>query len=74
MDFSPLSTCNGRNNQNHPSDRARQYFEALQLGGKILIPSSEVLFSPAYGILTDKFGVTFQVFTATQQTATLYGM
>lgn len=56
------------------ADKARQYFEALQPGGKILIPLGEVPFSPAYGMLKDKFGVTFQVFTATQQTETLYGL
>lgn len=56
------------------TDKARQYFETLQLGGEVLIPLCEVPFSPAYGILTDKFGVTFQIFTATQQTEALYGL
>ncbi|MBP1893865.1 putative glyoxalase superfamily protein PhnB [Paenibacillus lactis] len=27
------------------------------------IPLGEVHFSPAYGVVTDRYGVTFQIFT-----------
>jgi PhnB protein len=44
-------------------DQAHKFFEALQQGGKVEMPLQETFFSPAYGSLTDKFGVTFQIFT-----------
>ncbi|MFD0678426.1 MULTISPECIES: VOC family protein [unclassified Paenibacillus] len=43
--------------------KARQYYEALLPGGKVLQQLGEVHFSPAYGMLTDQFGITFQIFT-----------
>jgi PhnB protein len=39
----------------------------LQQGGQVKMPLQETLFSPAYGIVTDKFGVTFQIYTEGQQ-------
>ncbi|GGD60760.1 VOC family protein [Paenibacillus nasutitermitis] len=42
---------------------ARKYFEALKDGGQVDLPLQEIHFSPAYGMVTDKFGVTFQIFT-----------
>ena len=42
---------------------SRQIYEALQQGGTIEMPLQEIYFSPAYGVVTDKFGVTFQIFT-----------
>ncbi|MFD0617028.1 VOC family protein [Paenibacillus sp. GCM10027629] len=42
---------------------SQQFFEALQQGGKVEMPLQEIYFSPAYGVVTDKFGVTFQIFT-----------
>ncbi|MFD0868882.1 Uncharacterized protein conserved in bacteria [Chlamydia abortus] len=44
-------------------EKAKQMFEALQQGGRVNMPLQETFFSPAYGSVTDKFGVTFQVFT-----------
>ncbi|GGF66265.1 VOC family protein [Paenibacillus albidus] len=41
----------------------RVFYENLQEGGTILHPLEQTYFSPAYGMVTDKFGVTFQVFT-----------
>ncbi|MFC4098898.1 VOC family protein [Paenibacillus xanthanilyticus] len=41
---------------------ATRYFNALQDGGNVNMPLQETFFSPAYGIVVDKFGVTFQVF------------
>ncbi|QHT62533.1 VOC family protein [Paenibacillus lycopersici] len=45
-------------------DQAQRYYDALQQGGQVVSPLKAVYFSPAYGIVTDKFGVTFQIFTA----------
>lgn len=48
-------------------DKSTQIFEALQHGGQVKMPLQETFFSPAYGIVTDKFGITFQIFTEGQQ-------
>jgi PhnB protein len=45
------------------ADQARKMFEALQQDGKVTMPLQETFFSPAYGSVTDKFGVNFQIFT-----------
>ncbi|MFC0212182.1 VOC family protein [Paenibacillus chartarius] len=45
------------------ADRAKKIFEALQAGGQVTMPLQETFFSPAYGLLVDKFGVTFQIYT-----------
>lgn len=42
---------------------AKQFYENLKKDGKIIIELNETHFSPAYGMVADKFGVTFQVFT-----------
>ncbi|MGG5252492.1 VOC family protein [Neobacillus sp. SM06] len=44
-------------------DKAKNIFEGLQQNGQIRMPLQETFFSPAYGIVTDKFGVTFQIHT-----------
>ncbi|EKN69770.1 glyoxalase/bleomycin resistance protein/dioxygenase superfamily protein [Neobacillus bataviensis LMG 21833] len=44
------------------AEKARKFFDALQDGGQVQVPLQETFFSPAYGSVTDKFGVTFQVF------------
>ncbi|GJM73466.1 VOC family protein [Paenibacillus macerans] len=44
------------------AEQAKRMFEALAEGGRINMPLQETFFSPAYGSLTDKFGVTFQIF------------
>ncbi|SEU23451.1 VOC family protein [Paenibacillus sp. NFR01] len=45
------------------ADEAQRLFGALGERGQVLMPLGPIHFSPAYGIVTDKFGVTFQVFT-----------
>lgn len=45
------------------ADQSKQIFEALQEGGQVIMPLQETFFSPGYGIVTDKFGVTFQIYT-----------
>lgn len=44
-------------------DQAKQMYEALQQGGRVIMPLQETFFSPSYGIVTDKFGITFQIIT-----------
>ncbi|WP_062048992.1 VOC family protein [Bacillus sp. JCM 19034] len=44
-------------------DTSKQYFEALMLGGKAMMPFEETSFSPGYGSLVDQFGVTFSIST-----------
>ncbi|ASR48085.1 VOC family protein [Paenibacillus kribbensis] len=44
-------------------EQAEKMFAALQQGGQVGMPLQETHFSPAYGNVTDKFGVTFQIFT-----------
>ncbi|WP_219839180.1 VOC family protein [Paenibacillus sp. R14(2021)] len=47
----------------HPKEeaRAREIFAALEDGGQIVMPLQKTDWSPLYGIVKDKFGVTFQV-------------
>lgn len=44
-------------------EQAQKMFDALQQGGQVGMPLQETHFSPAYGNVTDKFGITFQIFT-----------
>lgn len=45
------------------AEQSRRLYDALCQDGQADIPLGETFFSPAYGMVTDKFGVTFQVFT-----------
>ncbi|MED4227279.1 VOC family protein [Neobacillus cucumis] len=49
------------------AEQARKFFDALQDGGQVGMPLQEAFFSPAYGSVTDKFGVNFQIFTEGRQ-------
>lgn len=42
---------------------ADRIYDALRTEGKVLSPLQPLYFSPAYGMITDRFGVTFQIFT-----------
>lgn len=44
-------------------EQSRTIFEALSQGGQVNMPFSEEPFSPGFGDITDKFGVTFQIYT-----------
>lgn len=46
--------------------KSKHFFEALQEGGTVVMPLQATFFSPAYGIVTDKFGVSFQIYTEGQ--------
>ncbi|AOV07526.1 VOC family protein [Sporosarcina ureilytica] len=47
----------------HPKEeaRAREIFDALADGGEAIMPLQKTDWSPLYGQVKDKFGVTFQV-------------
>ncbi|MCR2805249.1 VOC family protein [Paenibacillus soyae] len=53
----------------HPADesRAKEIFAALEDGGQVVMPLQKTDWSPLYGIVKDKFGVTFQVNVAAEQ-------
>lgn len=40
---------------------AREIFAALGDGGQVVMPLQKTDWSPLYGIVKDRFGVTFQV-------------
>jgi PhnB protein len=40
---------------------ADRYFAALGKGGKVLMPQEKTFFSPRFGMVADKFGVTWMV-------------
>jgi PhnB protein len=42
-------------------DKAREVFGKLQDGGQVVMPLQETFWSPLYGQVTDKYGVTWQI-------------
>ncbi|MED4581230.1 VOC family protein [Brevibacillus choshinensis] len=48
-------------------DKSKQFYEALQQDGQVNMPLQTTSFSPAYAMVTDKFGVTFKIYTEAQQ-------
>ncbi|WP_291993845.1 VOC family protein [Candidatus Accumulibacter sp. ACC003] len=40
---------------------AEQYFTALAEGGRVIMPLGKTFWSPAFGMLTDRFGVPWMV-------------
>lgn len=66
-DFSPGQANRSGNQVNicitaPTREEAERLYGNLLEGGQVLIPLQPVHFSPAYGMVTDKFGVTFQIF------------
>jgi PhnB protein len=45
------------------ASEAKEIFDKLQDGGKVTMPLQETFWSPAYGQITDKFGIEWQVST-----------
>jgi PhnB protein len=45
------------------AEKTKEIFEKLKDGGTVIMPVQETFWSPAYGQLKDKFGVTWQVST-----------
>ncbi|AIQ44703.1 3-demethylubiquinone-9 3-methyltransferase [Paenibacillus sp. FSL R7-0273] len=48
------------------ADTSGQLYNVLKEGGQVDIELGPAYFSPAYGMVTDRFGVTFQIFTKRQ--------
>jgi PhnB protein len=48
-------------------EKSKKIYESLQQDGQVNMPLQETHFSPAYGIVTDKFGVVFQIYTDGQK-------
>lgn len=48
---------------------ARRAFDALADGGQVLMPMGPTFFSPAYGMLLDRFGVQWMVMVCAPQQA-----
>lgn len=44
-------------------EKSKQFFEALRQDGQVNMPFEETPFSSGFGDVTDKFGVTFQIYT-----------
>ncbi|MNC14173.1 hypothetical protein D3C75_619390 [compost metagenome] len=44
-------------------EQSRKIYDALSEDGTVNLPFSEEAFSPGFGDVTDKFGVTFQIYT-----------
>jgi len=66
-------------NQNNPSfngtslalstateSEAQKLFDALAEGGQVRMPLTKTFFSPAFGMLADKFGVPWMVVVSTE--------
>jgi len=45
------------------ADESRVAFEKLSEGGKVDMPLQETFWSPLYGIVTDRFGISWQIST-----------
>lgn len=45
------------------AEEAEQLYTALKAGGTVDMELAPTYYSPAYGMVTDKFGVCFQIFT-----------
>lgn len=52
--------------QTDDKEKAARYFEALKQGGRVNEPLQASFFSPAYGNVTDKFGITFRILAKRQ--------
>jgi PhnB protein len=48
-------------------EQSRQIYEALRQEGQVNLPFQEEVFSPGFGDVTDRFGVTFQIYTEIEQ-------
>ncbi len=50
-------------------EKSTKMYESLRQEGQVNMPLQETHFSPAYGIVTDKFGVTFLICTFSTEEA-----
>ncbi|PEL07615.1 VOC family protein [Bacillus sp. AFS017336] len=54
-------------------EKTNSFYNSLKEDGQVVMPLQQVHFSPAYGIVTDKYGITFQIFTAKSEDAVKRG-
>ncbi|PEJ60125.1 hypothetical protein CN692_02205 [Bacillus sp. AFS002410] len=54
-------------------EKTNSFYNLLKEDGQVVMPLQQVHFSPAYGIVTDKYGITFQIFTAKSEDAVKRG-
>ena len=47
-------------------EKSKRFFEGLRQNGHVNMPFGEEAFSPGFGDVTDKFGVTFQIYTESE--------
>jgi PhnB protein len=45
---------------------AERLFSALSVGGKVEMPLGQTFFSPAFGMLADRFGIEWMIYVAPQ--------
>ncbi|MBY0162739.1 VOC family protein [Cytobacillus firmus] len=45
------------------AEHAKRIYEALREGGQVVMPLQETFWSPAYGIVADKYGVNWNIST-----------
>ncbi|MCM3260488.1 VOC family protein [Paenibacillus lautus] len=45
------------------AEQAKRIYEALREGGQVVMPLQETFWSPAYGIVADRFGVNWNIST-----------
>ncbi len=48
---------------------ADRLFKALESGGKVQMPLTETFFSPSFGMLADRFGVSWMIVTLREEAA-----
>ncbi|WP_088043332.1 VOC family protein [Bacillus sp. EAC] len=77
-DMFPSMTYRNGNNVNicittNEIEKSHSFYKLLKEEGHVVMPLQQVHFSPAYAIVTDKFGVTFQIFTALSEEAVKRG-
>ncbi len=54
-------------------EKTKKFYKLLQQGGQVAMPLQPTHFSPGVAIVTDKFGVVFQLVTMTSEEAAIRG-
>lgn len=54
-------------------EKSRKFYASLTQEGQVDMPLQQTHFSPGYAMVTDKFGVAFQIFTTTSEEAVSRG-
>lgn len=48
-------------------EKSQKLFDGLKQGGEVTMPLQKTFFSPLYGCVIDKYGVTFQIYTGEEK-------